>query len=490
MEMSAIGGTARAPRGTLGAVPSPLQPALIAFIAAICAVAIQALWIPVDADVSWLITVSERILSGDRLYVDIIEVNPPASVWLYLPLVWLAKLLSLRPEAVIVLGFASAGMASALATVKLTRSLEKAPPPVMIAAIASFVGLLLPMALFAQREHAALLLALPAFSAVAVLAQGKRLSTLALLASGAAAGLIVVIKPYFLPAVVAPALWGIWSRRAIRPFLLPLLAASAVVAAYAAAVLLFATAYLSLVPIIARSYAPVHDVLWKVLVGPAFFPAVTVALVLLLRPTRIPPLAWSWGLGAAGFLIAALVQGKNYPNHWLPQSGLALVAASAFLPIPAIEKGRRTCVGFALAIIGLCEMYHWIILPDPLVAQAIREIGPPAPKIISLSPELTTGHPVTRNVGGRWVGSRAALYFASGARHVAFRGSEIRASYRQDIRAFRLDVARHSPDVILVSIPAKKWLMAEPEIAVAMSDYRPARRAGEVEVWVRRRASR
>ena len=60
-----------------------LRPAIVAGVAALVAIAIQSLWIPIDADVSWLITVCERLLSGDRLYVDIFEVNPPASVWLY-----------------------------------------------------------------------------------------------------------------------------------------------------------------------------------------------------------------------------------------------------------------------------------------------------------------------------------------------------------------------------------------------------------------------
>src|SRR3954465_10275637 len=47
-----------------------------------------------NTDVSWLITLSEKMLDGQRLYVDLIEVNPPASVFLYLPLVALARALA------------------------------------------------------------------------------------------------------------------------------------------------------------------------------------------------------------------------------------------------------------------------------------------------------------------------------------------------------------------------------------------------------------
>ena len=33
-----------------------------------------------NTDVSWLITLSEKVLDGQRLYADLVELNPPASV--------------------------------------------------------------------------------------------------------------------------------------------------------------------------------------------------------------------------------------------------------------------------------------------------------------------------------------------------------------------------------------------------------------------------
>src|SRR5437762_14325079 len=77
----------------------------IGFAAAVITALVQSFLVPIDCDVSWLITVNEKMLAGQRLYVDIIEVNPPASIWLYTPFVWLAHQLQLRPEAVIVPAF-------------------------------------------------------------------------------------------------------------------------------------------------------------------------------------------------------------------------------------------------------------------------------------------------------------------------------------------------------------------------------------------------
>ena len=43
--------------------------------------------VPTGSDVSWLIVVAERVFDGQRLYVDIIESNPPMAVFIYLPAV-------------------------------------------------------------------------------------------------------------------------------------------------------------------------------------------------------------------------------------------------------------------------------------------------------------------------------------------------------------------------------------------------------------------
>jgi hypothetical protein len=445
---------------------------------------------PIDADVSWLITVSERMLSGDRLYVDILEVNPPASVWMYVPLVWLAQAVGARPEAVVVASFVAAALGSVFATVRLAARFDEAPRTPWLAATLSFVALVLPMALFAQREHAALLLALPALAALALVAEGKRVSKTGLCASGFAAGLIVVIKPPFALAIVAPAAWAMWKRRSVAPFLLPGAAAGAAMTLYGVAVIAFTPAYFDLLPIIAQTYAPMHNVLWKVIVGPTVFPAICLALAILARPGRVAPLAAAWGFGSAGFVLAAILQAKNYPNHWLPGTALAIAALLYLLGRPSTEMLRRIAVGAATTSLVAGAMYQWAIRPDPAVRAAVLRVAPPSPSVISLSPQLATGHPLTRNVGGRWVGSRAGLFTAAGARFVGLKDKADRDAYREDIHSFVVDVTRSSPDVVLVDKPSKAWLMREPAIARTMRAYLPAAAAGDTEVWVRRRGAR
>jgi hypothetical protein len=57
-------------------------------------------WLAANTDVSWLLTVAERVLDGQQLYVDVIETNPPMAVLTYIPGVLIARVLGLPAEMV------------------------------------------------------------------------------------------------------------------------------------------------------------------------------------------------------------------------------------------------------------------------------------------------------------------------------------------------------------------------------------------------------
>src|SRR5437667_9328437 len=66
-------------------------------------------------DVSWLITMCERILHGERAYVDIFETTPPVPMLLYMPGVVLAQFIGGTPEgATFAFAYASALVSLAL----------------------------------------------------------------------------------------------------------------------------------------------------------------------------------------------------------------------------------------------------------------------------------------------------------------------------------------------------------------------------------------
>ena len=56
---------------------------------------------PLNTDSGWLLVAARRLLDGDRLYVDIIEVNPPLIVWLLLPSAWVGRHLAIGDTIVV-----------------------------------------------------------------------------------------------------------------------------------------------------------------------------------------------------------------------------------------------------------------------------------------------------------------------------------------------------------------------------------------------------
>src|SRR5260221_13366111 len=75
---------------------SPLAWVLIALIFAV-AIRLRQI-VPLNTDVSWLLTIGERVLDGQRLYVDIVEINPPMEVFAYLPGIAVARALGVDPK--------------------------------------------------------------------------------------------------------------------------------------------------------------------------------------------------------------------------------------------------------------------------------------------------------------------------------------------------------------------------------------------------------
>jgi hypothetical protein len=467
---------------------------LIAFAAAAVAALVQLFAVPVDCDVSWLITANEKMLTGARAYVDFLEVNPPASIWLYTPLVWLARQLQLRPEGVVVAAFIAAALVSIAFTVRLSGGLRRPPRPLILVAILSFVELLLPMGTFAQREHAALLLTAPVLTAFAVLAEGRSLSLPARLTVGLLSGLLIAIKPHFALAVAPAAAIALVQSRALRPMMPVAAAGASVVALYALAVVVFTPAYLQLLPMLADVYLPLRERWSVLLLGPVLVVPLTIyALAFALRSDRPAALARMLLIGSAGFAVAALIQGKGYLNHALPGMALGFVGLALVAAESRVEAGRRKLVLTAAAALACFELYAMAsIQPLPRLAETVEAVAPPRPRVITLGPDLLTGHPLVRNVDGRWAGSRPALFTAVAA-HRNLTGASDRMSprlrrwYEADLNAFAEDVRRERPDVVLVDArPQLEWLRKEPRIWRAMAAYRPRARAGDVEVWIRR----
>lgn len=466
-------------------LPRAALPVAAALVAAIL---MQSLWIPVDADVSWLITLCEQVLSGERLYVGLLEANPPASVWLYLPQVWLAQCLAVRPEPVVIGVAMAAALVSIRCTLALSARLPHPPRADWLAAGLALILLVLPGGLFAQREHYALIVALPALAAMALLCDGRKVPARAAALVGFAAGAVVVIKPPFVLVFLLPAAWCLIRTKRLEPLLAPVIAASLMLALYTAALLLFAPEYLDVLPMLQATYLPMRDTPLNFLLGPMLvIPGSLYLLAHMLRTQSLSPLPTVLFFAAAGFALAGLIQGKNYLNHSFPGVALGLLAIWLQLSSRSEDLIMQRVAWAGLVGLTLLHLHATTsVQPPPGLATAMRTTGPPGATVMTLGTELATGHPATRLAGGTWVGSRASLFTAAAARYVGLEDRRVRQWYRDDLDSFVRDVSTAKPDLVLVEDRPRSWLLADPAIAAAMRDYAPAARAGGIEVWRRR----
>src|ERR1700674_4692920 len=105
-----------------------------------------------NTDVSWLLTVGERVLDGQRLYVDVVETNPPMAVLVYIPGIAIARVLGL-PAAVVTDSLMFAAIFISLAIVARIQSKSSVLDGVqgsLLAPLAFAVLAILPMQAFGQ----------------------------------------------------------------------------------------------------------------------------------------------------------------------------------------------------------------------------------------------------------------------------------------------------------------------------------------------------
>src|SRR5258708_24371261 len=138
------------------AVPAllPWLSIIILFVAAV----VLRHFLAANTDVSWLLTVGERVLDGQRLYIDVLETNPPIAVLVYTPGIAIARILGLPAEVVtdrLLLSLIFISLAIVAGILRKSSVLDGSQGR-LLAPLAFAVLAILPMQAFGQREHIAI----------------------------------------------------------------------------------------------------------------------------------------------------------------------------------------------------------------------------------------------------------------------------------------------------------------------------------------------
>ena len=464
-----------------------------------------------NLDVSWGLTMASKVLNGEHLYVDIIEVNPPATVFLYIVPVMLGRLSGLSAEFFVnALVFIAVALSLLLAYQILRRSRIDYDNPWILATTVAAALLILPMHDFGEREHIALIAFLPVLASMAIRAKKDKPDLLMLIVIGICGGITVIIKPYFVVPIVCIAVTAALHARSWRPvFAMENWIAAGILIVYAAVVVIAYPQFISdVIPMVLTVYVPIRIPFSMMLIAfstPIWITALVLTVLLKRRAILAPPYSLLLA-GSFGFFVAFFLQMKGWSYQAYPMLALMLIALimavleqwqREVIPTGAVRPGRLASTMATMLIAGLTVIWMNFMFDPTALAAAVRTVKA-HPKIIALSTMEWVGFPLTRMVDGTWVGRVSSLWITAGVR---FRQEnetldpatkrKLAAYAARDRAMFAEDVVRHQPDVILVDrqdglIDWMAWANSYPPLAAQMRLYTPYRTVDGIEILRRR----
>jgi hypothetical protein len=505
-----------------GRLASPSRAWLAAGAIVALAVAVQVRF-GMMADVAWLIDCDERWLAGAQPYRDFLELNPPASLWLYGPAVALARALGAPSEAIVsAFGFAAAFGAIGLSALIL----REASARLALAALVALI--LLPGQTFCERDHLAAVFGVPFLAVALARARGAAVPVALSAAAGLGAGAMAAIKPPYALIGAVLALYqlrrsGCWATLRSPEYY----AAAALGLAYVAMVGPLFPAYVQNEwPFNAEVYVAVREPLAALLVSPgaAAFLAIALTAAWGARDRLDDPEFAVPMLAGVGAGLAYLAQGKGWVYQEVPAMMYATLSAPVALrdarPVALLAgalaaavaaplghnlglsmvagvavgmaaRGRLPAVALAAAIgaaSGLCTVER---PQTPKLEAMLAGLGPHL-KLGTISEDEGLGFPLVRRLHATWAMRSHSLIVsdyvhrlgdAAGLGHYAARDREILVE----------DIAREKPDALLVgpvgtALHGELW--ADPRVQAAMADYArvatEARPGYTAELWVRK----
>jgi hypothetical protein len=446
---------------------------------------------PLNADAAWLVYSAGRLLRGQLLYVDILEINPPLIVWLNLPAAYLSHALQLPDTLVVRLGLLLLMTGSVAVCWSLVRRLPGISSVGAGIAALAVVFVLLPLVggIFGQREHIALALSLPLVAATALRCPGVPLRKGFAYLLGLAAGLAFAIKPHYGVVWLLLLAYRTWAGRGRVGVLCPEdLAIMSVFVYYGVAIVVLTPNFLPMAQGSALDYLAFgsHSLDYILLDdSPAIWYYVALSAWLLLgRAPRADVLGGSLAAAGAGFLVAVALQHKGWSYHFYPVNGCAFLLALRTLTLgpPVNESGPvlvRLIRGVAVGIYAIIVALFVIV---QLRGAAERAWGAPTPRqalqlaareavgrqtgagsILVISSQLRDGWPLVNDSGLECRASYSVMWFplvyyrsyAGSSRETRYRSyDQMSPNERVAFDRVIVDFVVHQPDLLVLESPS------------------------------------
>jgi hypothetical protein len=445
---------------------------------------------PLASDVSWNLYAGARVLDGAAIGRDVVELTPPIILWIEALVAGLGRLTGLAGPAAQTAAVAGLALASAWASGALVRRYRLAASGVgPLCGALVFLLVLLPGHDFGQREHIALLLALPYVVLVAARIEGAAVPPGVAIAAGVAAGIGLSIKPQ------QGVIWAIFvavgaarlrsARVLVRPEHVAIAATGLLLLV---AYTLLAPAYWWSLRVLGPSYGPYLRLgyLETALLSDGsrlpLFALLAYAALRRLGGERepAPPLERALVLAVVATYVAAVLQAKGWRYHFLP----ALTLAALLLVLLAADRRPRARLVGRVYYAAAFAAVGWLLIrttadmldraahprdarfaPFPGYHALVRDlrqrhIG----RLLVLSSNLGTNFPLAVASGAVWTSRYPSMWVLAGVHERELSRGRVpeppapngrSAAERRLLETVAEDLERGRPDVILELRPGE-----------------------------------
>ncbi len=469
------------------------------------------------SDVVFYLAAGERVLAGGKLYIDIIDMNPPLAFWLSIPVVKLAQIFFLEAETVFLAGMFLLIWASTAMVWNLLVHVTDNPNSRLNIAVILFLVLALPAGpAFGQREHLAVILLLPYLVLAAGRIQGYQTVGLLVLVVGVFAGIGIGLKPYFLLAIIFIELTVMAYRHTIFTVLrTETLVTIIFLIGYLAIAGIFAPEYFNtILPLAISTYSAFNksgSEFWL----SSWFLITLIALVFAaylltsrFRKASLPALLIT---ASTGFLIGFILQGKAfyyqiYPAHALASAALLSLILTAR---PSFCISLRRCAGVTSVVMASFFLVHYqsiLFIKDRQTYEArLLKAIEPARSVVFFTHDIGLTFPFVRENKKVWASSFPAFWPLLGISRAYATGKTLNAPQERALKFMKNTVVKdleiYKPDIILVdnrsytptlrghSVPYLQILSTNVSFIKQWSHYRKDKEIFEIEIWRRITAS-
>jgi hypothetical protein len=360
---------------------------------------------------------------------------------------------------------------------------------VSLAVWAAAVLTILPMHVFGQREHIAILTFLPALAVYALRSNHEPVPLWAVLTAGIGAGITLAFKPFFAVPVILCIILTSLRAHSWRAFFAPEnVIAGGLVTAFSCYTYIAYPEYFTVTyPLVRDTYLS-----WSMPASVVMFNSATlvwgiavISILLVRQKRKLDSAVLVALLASLGFAVSFFLQRRGWAYHSYPMIAIVLLAMGYVMTGAAdTQSGSRR---FDIAAMSLLAATFVL---GSLWFNATVYVGPiegavaglkSNPRILILSGEAAIGHPLVRTLHGVWVSRQENLWIREFVRLTRENNAldpqtdaKLNAYLAQERTWLIEDFKRLPPDVLLIDNLRDgwgEWARADSELTELLRPY-------------------